>query len=82
MTLFALCFKYFTLFLFVCFFTVMRLTRPSLYTTYPVASDSRYSTCNILNDALKKDLGSPDKLEYFNSGNLLMLPQSFGYLFN
>lgn len=60
---------------------VMRLTRPSLYTTHPVASESRYFTCNLLNAALKKDLGSPDKLEYFSSGNLLMLPQSFGNIY-
>lgn len=60
---------------------VMRLTRPSLYTTYPIASESRYFTCKILSSTLKKDLGSPDKLEYFSSGNLLMLPQSFGNIY-
>ncbi|KFM59608.1 hypothetical protein X975_24184, partial [Stegodyphus mimosarum] len=60
---------------------VMRLTRPSLYTTQPVASGSRYFTCNLLNAALKQDFGSPENLEYFSSGNLLMLPQSFGNIY-
>ncbi|XP_054721599.1 trafficking protein particle complex subunit 13-like [Uloborus diversus] len=60
---------------------VMRLTRPSLYATHPVASDSRNFPCNLLNSALKSDIGSPRKLEYFGSGNLLMLPQSFGNIY-
>ncbi|KAG8181663.1 hypothetical protein JTE90_009825 [Oedothorax gibbosus] len=60
---------------------VMRLTRPSLYTTQPLATDSKYFACNILNKELKDDLGSPSNLEYCNSGKMLMLPQSFGNIY-
>ncbi|GBM74795.1 Trafficking protein particle complex subunit 13 [Araneus ventricosus] len=60
---------------------VMRLTRPSLYTTQPIATDSKYFACTLLNEELKQDLGSAEKLKYCNSGNLLMLPQSFGNIY-
>nr|AII97861.1 BLTX493 [Nephila pilipes] len=60
---------------------VMRLTRPSLYNTRPVSAETKYFACNLLNDELKRDPGSADKLEYCNSGNLLMLPQSFGNIY-
>ncbi|GFY76831.1 trafficking protein particle complex subunit 13 [Trichonephila inaurata madagascariensis] len=60
---------------------VMRLTRPSLYTSCPVSADSKYFACKLLNEELKRDPGSAEKLEYCNSGNLLMLPQSFGNIY-
>ncbi|GFV96640.1 trafficking protein particle complex subunit 13 [Trichonephila clavipes] len=59
----------------------MRLTRPSLYTSCPVSADSKYFACKLLNEELKGDPGSAEKLEYCNSGNLLMLPQSFGNIY-
>uniref|UniRef100_A0A2L2YC36 Trafficking protein particle complex subunit 13 n=1 Tax=Parasteatoda tepidariorum TaxID=114398 RepID=A0A2L2YC36_PARTP len=60
---------------------VMRLTKLSLYTTHLVSCDSSYFSCNILANEVEKDIGSPKDLELFNSGNLLMLPQSFGNIY-
>ncbi|GIX87599.1 trafficking protein particle complex subunit 13 [Caerostris extrusa] len=60
---------------------VMRLTRPSLYSTRPISTGSNYFAYNLLNEELKHDPGSAENLECCNSGNLLMLPQSFGNIY-
>lgn len=60
---------------------VMRLTRPSLYNTLPIASDTRDLIGDLFSNAQKCDLGAEMNLEHFNTGNLLMLPQSFGNIY-
>lgn len=60
---------------------VMRLTRPSLFSTLPIVCDSRDIAGNMWLQDLKQDLGAPLGLELFSSGNFLMLPQSFGNIY-
>lgn len=60
---------------------VMRLTRPSLFTTVPVVCDSRDIPGSMWMQELKQDLGAPLGLELFGAGSFLMLPQSFGNIY-
>lgn len=60
---------------------VMRLTRPSLFTTLPVVCDSRDIPGSMWMQELKQDLGAPLGLELFSTGSFLMLPQSFGNIY-
>uniref|UniRef100_A0A2R5L579 Trafficking protein particle complex subunit 13 n=1 Tax=Ornithodoros turicata TaxID=34597 RepID=A0A2R5L579_9ACAR len=60
---------------------VMRLTRPSLFSTLPIVCDTRDIPGSMWLHDLKQDLGAPLGLELFSSGNFLMLPQSFGNIY-
>lgn len=60
---------------------VMRLTRPSLFSTLPVTCDSRDIPGSMWLQDLKQDLGAPLGLELFSTGSFLMLPQSFGNIY-
>ncbi|KAG0428360.1 hypothetical protein HPB47_024646 [Ixodes persulcatus] len=60
---------------------VMRLTRPSLFSTLPVVCDSRDIPGSMWLQDLKQDLGAPLGLELFGTGSFLMLPQSFGNIY-
>ncbi|KAH6941572.1 hypothetical protein HPB50_020462 [Hyalomma asiaticum] len=60
---------------------VMRLTRPSLFSTLPVVCDARDIPGSMWMQELKQDLGAPLGLELFGAGSFLMLPQSFGNIY-
>ncbi len=58
---------------------VMRLTKPSLMSSQRVLCDPRDLLQDSLTTVTKKDLGITGDLEAFALGELLTLPQNFGY---
>ncbi|XP_028403877.1 trafficking protein particle complex subunit 13-like [Dendronephthya gigantea] len=60
---------------------VMRLTKPSLHVSIPVATEKHNLPGTTFSDAFKKDLGTARGLENFALGELLVLPQTFGNIF-
>uniref|UniRef100_T1J8V5 Trafficking protein particle complex subunit 13 n=1 Tax=Strigamia maritima TaxID=126957 RepID=T1J8V5_STRMM len=61
---------------------VMRLTRPSLFTTLPLTCDSqRDLPGDCFNSETRQDVGGISTLNNCSLGELLMLPQSFGDIY-
>ena len=59
--------------------TVMRLTRPSLFTGLSVGCDARDLPGEHLNADVRADIAIPQGLPNTGVGHMLLLPQSFGY---
>ncbi|XP_023218162.1 trafficking protein particle complex subunit 13-like [Centruroides sculpturatus] len=60
---------------------VMRLTRPSLFSTLFLTCDTKDIPYEAFQKELLNDIGAPTNLSMYNTGNLLMLPQSFGNIY-
>ncbi|KAL9950219.1 hypothetical protein ACROYT_G042691 [Oculina patagonica] len=60
---------------------VMRLTRPSLYTSVPVTNEPQDLPENTFEDAHLADITSVKGLSKFALGELFVLPQTFGNIF-
>lgn len=60
---------------------VMRLTRPSLFSTLFLTCDTKDLPYEAFQKELLNDIGTPTNLSMYNTGNLLMLPQSFGNIY-
>ncbi|XP_073227783.1 trafficking protein particle complex subunit 13-like [Porites lutea] len=60
---------------------VMRLTRPSLYTSVPVTNESQDLPGDTFEDAHLSDITSVKGLSTFALGELFVLPQTFGNIF-
>lgn len=60
------------------FFTVMRLTKPTLMVHQPLGCDPRDLPGDSLANMAKKDLAVDPMLPNFALGELLTLPQNFG----
>ncbi|KAF2358747.1 Protein of unknown function DUF974 [Trinorchestia longiramus] len=60
---------------------VMRLTRPSLFSSISVTCDARDLPADLLNADLRQDVAIPGGLPYTGIGQVLLLPQSFGNIY-
>ncbi|XP_018023275.1 trafficking protein particle complex subunit 13 [Hyalella azteca] len=60
---------------------VMRLTRPSLFSSISVTCDARDLPADLLNADLRQDMAIPSGLPYTGIGQVLLLPQSFGNIY-
>lgn len=59
-------------------FSVMRLTRPTLFSSMVVTCDSKDLPGSMFNNELKHDIASVTGSENLAIGQFLLLPQSFG----
>ncbi|XP_048586809.1 trafficking protein particle complex subunit 13 [Nematostella vectensis] len=60
---------------------VMRLTKPSMYTSIPVQCESQDLPGSIFKDCHDADIASVPGMYDFALGDLLVLPQTFGNIF-
>jgi len=60
---------------------VMRLTRPTLYSTLPVICDTVDLPGDSFNEILRKEVAGVHNIPLLATGDLLMLPQSFGNIY-
>jgi hypothetical protein len=58
----------------------MRLTKPTLMAYQPLFSDSRDLCGDVIQQLNQSDLAKPPDLDCFPLGDLLTLPQNFGYV--
>ena len=58
----------------------MRLTKPNLMPFQPVACESRDLCGDLFLKMNSDDLAKPRHLDYFPLGDMLTLPQNFGYV--
>ena len=58
----------------------MRLTKPGLMAYHPLISDNRDLPGQLFSKINETDIARPDGVPYFGLGDLLTLPQNFGYI--